>query len=156
VHWFSLRHKRLLQSLKWLRREYEASPEYKSQERRSRRQNVVSSINIDAPSLEKGSNYNAGRNNVFERYVSIREGGIYVCRSMLSWARVGTYSFLYGRDRHFETCVGRFFDLEFEAKRAFASGQYAHLIARTLLLQRQRTDIPFLNYILKVSLILFS
>ncbi len=46
----------------------------------------------------------------------------------------------------------RFFDLEFEANRAFASGQYAHLIARTLLLQRQRTDIPFLNYVLKVSM----
>ncbi len=73
--WFSLRHRRLLHSLKWLRREYEASPEYKAQERRSRRQNVVSSISIDAPNMDKGTNINAGRNNVFDRYIPIMERG---------------------------------------------------------------------------------
>jgi hypothetical protein len=37
---------------------------------------VVSSINIDAPNIEKGANINAGRNNVVDRYVPVR----YICK----------------------------------------------------------------------------
>ena len=45
----------------------------------------------------------------------------------------------------------RFFDLEFEASRLFHSGQHAHLLARILLQQRNRNDIPFVSFLLKVT-----
>jgi hypothetical protein len=49
--------------------------------------------------------------------------------------------------------LGRFFDLEFEAERAFESGRHAHLLARTLLHRRERADIPFVSFLLKVRLL---
>jgi len=51
-----------------------------------------------------------------------------------------------------QSIFDRFFDLEFEANRAFDSAKHAHLLSRVILLERKKTDIPFLSYVLKRGL----
>eukprot|EP00291_Cryptomonas_curvata_P028560 CAMPEP_0172209152 /NCGR_PEP_ID=MMETSP1050-20130122/34929_1 /TAXON_ID=233186 /ORGANISM="Cryptomonas curvata, Strain CCAP979/52" /LENGTH=1033 /DNA_ID=CAMNT_0012888943 /DNA_START=216 /DNA_END=3314 /DNA_ORIENTATION=+ len=108
------RQDRLLRDLKWLRREWEASPGYRANERRERRRASIISGNLEAVIMFKAVT-STGMPTITKN----------------------------------STC-DRFFDLEFGANRIFINGLHAHLLTRTLLLQRRKSDIPFVSYLLKV------
>mmetsp|Transcript_17439 Transcript_17439/g.48149 ORF Transcript_17439/g.48149 Transcript_17439/m.48149 type:complete len:1292 (-) Transcript_17439:986-4861(-) len=104
-----MRHRALTIKIRWLRREWEISPDYQSHaHRRRRRRSATSSI----------SENTGNELNIFAKL----------------------------------SAFDRFFDLEFEANRAFKSPAHAHLLARIILQERKKSDIPFLSYVLKKGL----